>query len=660
MERLTYEGVKATKNPKFVLFNLLQPLEITPKYKFVSKEGPSYNPRDVYQVSFNGLKASGSGHSRMQAQDAAAKSMLFKLVNSTRMLREFCQNNRWPTPIFADVGNTWNPLTQRSIYTVSCTVLLHCEIGTGNTVESAHRQAAIGMWKKLIRHPRQLPENSQPPGPEKEAEVQQKSNLFEIRQPPGPKKTQKDPEIEQIYEIADSPPTPPVSIEVERENEKSGHTNEVQTQKLPEVVDILGPIYDSPTEVLVEVNQRSEPGNSESMETHTFEKTASNSEYLCARKSTSNFAIRKSPDVDCQRLEEKLISSHKSEKIEDVSKVKKKIPRIQLKAARKSTFGFRIEKISDTFEEKSTKENEESEGTIEISDDESGTESKNATNPALLCARKQTFNVGVKNKSANLWAKKSTFGVATKKSPTSSQKSESSEYEPITDSEKEDKVPRIVTMAARKSTFCFKIVQKSVISEDESSTGSESEVENPIQSQVDSIPEFADEKLQQQNVKKPDEANVDCQRIEEKLISSHKSEITGEEPMIVSDNEEEIPRIASIVGREEENPIKPQIDSVPDKKSPEIAEQNLEQQNPKKPDAADKPVQVPGPISGISGPDGAQKSANTRKKTSSVPEKKQPARTCKKASDGKPQKKSAAKEGRAKEERGRPKDSSKG
>jgi hypothetical protein len=43
-----------------------------------------------------------------------------------------------------------------------------------------------------------------------------------------------------------------------------------------------------------------------------------------------------------------------------------------------------------------------------------------------------------------------------------------------------------------------------------------------------------------------------------------------------------------------------------------------------------------------------------------VPEKKQPARTCKKASDGKPQKKSASKEGRAREERGRPKDSSKG
>jgi hypothetical protein len=76
------------------------------------------------------------------------------------MLQEICLRKRWAFPIFTDIEN--RSLNRRPVTKVSCTILTHYEVGTGENQKFAKREAAIKMLHRLIRIRWKQPGNKEP------------------------------------------------------------------------------------------------------------------------------------------------------------------------------------------------------------------------------------------------------------------------------------------------------------------------------------------------------------------------------------------------------------------------------------------------------------------------------------------------------------------
>ncbi|KAJ6647430.1 Interferon-inducible double-stranded RNA-dependent protein kinase activator A like A [Pseudolycoriella hygida] len=171
-DRKKRKGYKSFKqqSPVSVLQILLKDKGIEPKYELVQIEGAIHNPTFLYKASFGDKDAMGSGKSKKEARNAAAKCLIYEITgnsygkvnhsiskmekrdsdnldNTVGRLQELCMAQKWPLPIYETESEAGLPHDRQ--FTIACTVFEHKEIGQGKNKRDAKRSAANKMWMKL-------------------------------------------------------------------------------------------------------------------------------------------------------------------------------------------------------------------------------------------------------------------------------------------------------------------------------------------------------------------------------------------------------------------------------------------------------------------------------------------------------------------------------
>jgi len=155
-------------NPVGSLQERFQSRGITPQYKLVQAQGASHAPTFSVKVILGDLSTTGSGNSKKQAKDTAARAMLGKLDsivtasvtqtpvlpvedvdcgNSVGALQEFCVKHGHPFPTY-DLGMVGGQ-PHLMDFSVLCRVGKFRESGAGGTKKDAKRQSAQKMINKL-------------------------------------------------------------------------------------------------------------------------------------------------------------------------------------------------------------------------------------------------------------------------------------------------------------------------------------------------------------------------------------------------------------------------------------------------------------------------------------------------------------------------------
>uniref|UniRef100_A0A182T1H8 DRBM domain-containing protein n=1 Tax=Anopheles maculatus TaxID=74869 RepID=A0A182T1H8_9DIPT len=189
---------------------LLSRRGITPQYDLIQVEGTVHEPAFRYRVSYQNkdgdevvritnfqsdtgsIAALGTGKSKKEAKQAAAKALIDKLTGSSfhdfpgayvneesqeyesnmvecagafefasneeeptgnpiGWLQEMCMARRWPPPTYET--ETEKGLPHERQFTIACVVLKHREVGEGKSKKIAKRQAAQKMWQRLQDQP---------------------------------------------------------------------------------------------------------------------------------------------------------------------------------------------------------------------------------------------------------------------------------------------------------------------------------------------------------------------------------------------------------------------------------------------------------------------------------------------------------------------------
>ncbi|XP_053667298.1 RISC-loading complex subunit tarbp2 [Anopheles marshallii] len=179
------------KTPISVLQELLSRRGITPQYDLIQVEGTVHEPAFRYRVSYQDKDAMGTGKSKKEAKQAAAKALIEKLMGSVYYdqhdrtilnglkhdaanvqtignsrvptneeeptgnpigwLQEMCMARRWPPPTYET--ETEKGLPHERQFTIACVVLKFREVGEGKSKKVAKRQAAQKMWQRLQDQP---------------------------------------------------------------------------------------------------------------------------------------------------------------------------------------------------------------------------------------------------------------------------------------------------------------------------------------------------------------------------------------------------------------------------------------------------------------------------------------------------------------------------
>lgn len=166
------------KTPISLLQELLSRRGITPQYDLIQVEGTVHEPAFRYRVSYQNKDALGTGKSKKEAKQAAAKALIDKLTGSSfhdfpgayvndeaqdtsneeepsgnpiGWLQEMCMARRWPPPTYET--ETEKGLPHERQFTIACVVLKHREVGEGKSKKIAKRQAAQKMWQRLQDQP---------------------------------------------------------------------------------------------------------------------------------------------------------------------------------------------------------------------------------------------------------------------------------------------------------------------------------------------------------------------------------------------------------------------------------------------------------------------------------------------------------------------------
>ncbi|XP_049279557.1 RISC-loading complex subunit tarbp2 isoform X2 [Anopheles funestus] len=178
------------KTPISVLQELLSRRGITPQYDLIQVEGTVHEPAFRYRVSYQDKDAMGTGKSKKEAKQAAARALIEKLMGSVYYdqhdrtilnglkpdatsvqtitnsatineeeptgnpigwLQEMCMARRWPPPTYET--ETEKGLPHERQFTIACVVLKFREVGEGKSKKVAKRQAAQKMWQRLQDQP---------------------------------------------------------------------------------------------------------------------------------------------------------------------------------------------------------------------------------------------------------------------------------------------------------------------------------------------------------------------------------------------------------------------------------------------------------------------------------------------------------------------------
>uniref|UniRef100_A0A182MJ00 DRBM domain-containing protein n=1 Tax=Anopheles culicifacies TaxID=139723 RepID=A0A182MJ00_9DIPT len=178
------------KTPISVLQELLSRRGITPQYDLIQVEGTVHEPAFRYRVSYQDKDAMGTGKSKKEAKQAAARALIEKLMGSVYYdhhdrtilnglksdaangqiiansvstneeeptgnpigwLQEMCMARRWPPPTYET--ETEKGLPHERQFTIACVVLKLREVGEGKSKKIAKRQAAQKMWQRLQDQP---------------------------------------------------------------------------------------------------------------------------------------------------------------------------------------------------------------------------------------------------------------------------------------------------------------------------------------------------------------------------------------------------------------------------------------------------------------------------------------------------------------------------
>eukprot|EP00092_Neocalanus_flemingeri_P037814 GFUD01041164.1.p1 GENE.GFUD01041164.1~~GFUD01041164.1.p1 ORF type:complete len:304 (+),score=103.88 GFUD01041164.1:61-972(+) len=161
---------KYLTNPVGSLQEKYQSRGLIPQYKIVRAEGASHSPTFSFQVILGNLASTGSGSSKKQAKDAAARAMLAKLDgrvegllpqagvadeppaggvhdNTVGRLQELCVRHGYPMPTYG-LGVVGGQAHQRS-FSVLCRAGRLEERGEGGSKRDAKREAAEKMMNRL-------------------------------------------------------------------------------------------------------------------------------------------------------------------------------------------------------------------------------------------------------------------------------------------------------------------------------------------------------------------------------------------------------------------------------------------------------------------------------------------------------------------------------
>lgn len=98
--------------------------------------------------------AFGSGITKQDAKNSAAKTLLEKLMNKKYFgnmvgkLQEYCIARRWPLPIYENEMHIICTKNEHD-FVMSCTVLNYKQYGQGKNKKIAKMFAAYKLWMKL-------------------------------------------------------------------------------------------------------------------------------------------------------------------------------------------------------------------------------------------------------------------------------------------------------------------------------------------------------------------------------------------------------------------------------------------------------------------------------------------------------------------------------
>ncbi|XP_078046748.1 interferon-inducible double-stranded RNA-dependent protein kinase activator A [Augochlora pura] len=173
------------KTPVSILQEMMVKQQTVPDYQLIHDGGGTHMNTFTYQVSCDGLSATGTGRSKKDAKHEAAKAMLEAIathrgylqlpaptsqsplrtplppvipeterlppnvpfVNAVGALKELCLENSLQEPVYVQVSDVGPP--HRKVFTFLCNVANFKETGVARTKKQAKQEAAKKMLHKI-------------------------------------------------------------------------------------------------------------------------------------------------------------------------------------------------------------------------------------------------------------------------------------------------------------------------------------------------------------------------------------------------------------------------------------------------------------------------------------------------------------------------------
>ncbi|XP_058792125.1 RISC-loading complex subunit TARBP2-like [Phymastichus coffea] len=174
------------KTPVSILQEMMVKKSITPNYELIHNGGGTHQNTFTYQVSCDGLTATGTGRCKKDAKHEAAKAMLEAIAkhislpqlpaspsespvrtplpiivpappkspanvpfrNTIGELQDLCSTNNLDDPVYEEISDVGPPHAR--VFTVQCLVSTFVEKGIATTKKQAKHQAAQKMIDRII------------------------------------------------------------------------------------------------------------------------------------------------------------------------------------------------------------------------------------------------------------------------------------------------------------------------------------------------------------------------------------------------------------------------------------------------------------------------------------------------------------------------------